>query len=166
MSPCQFIYHKGRPRDILASRDLLFRHHGQRGLLFDLHQMSIDKSTLQERLDASWRTVSENTAEMSSTGEMTFLFEVCGIEGRSGQTGIPQGAGYVFDFQIWNGGSEWPQSRLKYLVNCSLFCLLARRLFFYPDKGSNAETYISVGLVFLFCLVTLRASSLNKGTCL
>lgn len=67
--------------------------------------MSIDKSTL-ERLDASWRTVSENTTEMSSTGEMTFRYEVCGIEGRPGQTGIPQGAGYAFDFQIWNGGSE------------------------------------------------------------
>ena len=75
MSPCQFIYHKGRPRDILASRDLFFLHHGQRGLLFDLHQISIDKSTL-ERLDSSWRTVSENTAEMSSTGEMTFLYMI------------------------------------------------------------------------------------------
>ena len=57
---------------------------------------------------------------------------------------------------------------IKTLVSRELLTLLPTRapVVFYPDKGSNAETYISVGLFFLFCLVTLRAFSLNKGTCL
>ena len=154
MSPCQFIYHKGRPRDILASRDLFFLHHGQRGLLFDLHQISIDKSTL-ERLDSSWRTVSENTAEMSSTGEMTFLYMITSTRPithwstwclRYRRQAWPNRDTARSRICFWFSGMErWVQvTSIKTLVSRELLTLLPTRApaFFYSDKGSNAETSV------------------------